>query len=215
MEVTLFLAISSALALIAFIGLGPRLRNVRFTDAVRGVETSINRAVAEAQQGKNSSVSLKCEKSGNEINILTNGSPGSSEDCVLNGLFVFFDEDQDQVRYQQVASLRTKLPGCPAQINDYNDLRACFSTRPLADTPGNVERPTDDYLLTNGLDQRSGGGNFIINAVNPEDSGKYIFLFENGNQVENFSICYGLDIRRAKLTFNEGSIEPKVEFNEC
>lgn len=216
MEVTLFLAISSALALVAFIGLGPRLRNVRFTDAVRGVEASITRAVAEAQQGKNTS-SLSCSKPGVngaafQVSNSTNSEAGSSEDCVLNGLLIFFDEDRNQVRYQQVVSLREKreVAGCPDSITNAVELNACFGTRPLDD---NNERSSDNYPLTNGLDQRTGGGNFISYAINPETGEKYTYLFENGNQVESFGVCYGLDIRRAELIFEEGSIEPKVEFN--
>ena len=215
LEVILFMAISSSLALIAFASMGPRLRNVRFTDSVRGLESSITSAVAESQQGKNAAGNLKCEASAPDFKVSSGGSQGSSGDCVFNGLFIFFDENENRVRYQQVVSLREKKTGCPAVITEAAHLYQCFGTRPLLENENFVERSTDNYYLTNGLDQTTGGGNFIVYATNPETGEKYTYLFRNGAEVNDFSICYELDTRRANLTFSKGTIEPKVEFNKC
>ena len=53
LEVSLFLAVSGALGLIAFVGLGPRLRNVRFTQSIRLIESTINAQFAASQSGQN------------------------------------------------------------------------------------------------------------------------------------------------------------------
>lgn len=112
LEVTLFMAISSLLALTAFVGLGPRLRNARFTDSIRSTESSFAKEMQASQSGAN----FRDSSSGCGINDVagskvpdltaTASEPGASGNCVINGKLSVFNNDA--VEYFSIISLRSK-----------------------------------------------------------------------------------------------------------
>lgn len=222
MEVTLFLAISSALALIAFIGLGPRLRNVRFTDAVRGVEASVVQAMSSDVSVVNTRNSEACVLGGPE------STAGSSESCVLNGTAIIFDGNRS-VKYRSVVSRREPRANC--DTSELAGVLKCYDSRVLADNETSTNR---EYFFTNGLvrvtDKNSDTDVFVV-LQNPENQDVYRFhavpsffpqgyLNRDGNfdpldeTQPNFDVCFRLDSRRAKLSFKNGESEPVVTFNE-
>lgn len=213
MEVTLFLAISSILSLVAFVGLGPRLRNVRFTDSVRAVESDIQKNIADNQVGENKAGGYKCTPGGAAgftVKSVDGGLSGTSGDCVLNGTFIFFDQADNSIKYQQVVSLRTKKDE-HCQVEKAVDLNTCYRTRPL-DT--NNEKTAIVYQPINGLEQISGGGHYIVRASDPDTGKQYTLLWDGSAFVNTLKICYGLGGRTASLNFSNSSIEPKVIFDE-
>ncbi len=118
LEVSLFLAITSLLALIAFAGLGPRLRNVRFTDAVRSLDSTTQKQLSDFQDGVNNrGVTSKCNVSGGTPQVSESGTnqvSGTSEDCILNGKVALFEKTS--VSYFPVVSARKSSASCtPAE----------------------------------------------------------------------------------------------------
>ena len=78
LEVALFFSITGLLALVAFAGLGPRLRNVRFTDATRTLEASVQQELSNYQFGVNqreSNINCMPGASGPVVSVVTSG-PG-------------------------------------------------------------------------------------------------------------------------------------------
>ncbi len=123
LEVTLFLAISGALAVVALIGLGPRLTNVRFTDAVRSLESTSTKQLRSFQAGENVRESVrKCVAVDGPPIRVSFSSPsgtvsgvGAEEACVLNGKVAIFK--QDGVDYYPIVSRRSAPTGCPVSAN--------------------------------------------------------------------------------------------------
>ncbi len=217
LEVTLFLAISSSLALIAFVGLGPRLRNVRFTDAVRGVETSIKSTVESSQRGA-STTAFSCKNVNGTATVTTELSApqGTSQDCVNGGVVVYFQPDS--VKYYRIALLRERAPPsalCPSNksIEGAFDVGLCFGFKWPADVNQIDAEPFAEYKLTNGL-KRLGENTFIGYVVNPEDGRAFTFI--DGQHIStDKKICYELSGRKASLNFSTSTIQPRVEFNDA
>jgi type II secretory pathway pseudopilin PulG len=222
LEVTLFLAISSSLALVAFVGLGPKLRNVRFTDSMRGVEASVQKTVTDSRSGLSKNSELLCKKMERQVTLngqnVTNyfsiidggAQAGSSQDCVLNGVFIDFNKNQNKVLYQTIASLRERRTG--ASCNSANDaarMYECFGAFPVDNTSSNSE-----YSLTNGLVQTSSGTRHAYYYLDPETNQPYTTLVSDGNYVDEMQVCYKLDSRVASLNFTTKSIDPEVSFDK-
>lgn len=119
LEVSLFLAISGMLAAVALIGLAPRLRNVRFTQSVRGIETSLQKQSSNFQSGLNLHDGGKCTTE-NFFGFKTKISSGSdaggtSEDCITNGRLIVLNPVG--IDYYPVISSRTirSAPACNGQ----------------------------------------------------------------------------------------------------
>ena len=130
LEVMLFLAISGAIALTAFVGLGPRLANARFTSSIRSLEANFTQEMQESQSGLNVRDSLNSCTVGNwygevpDIKTTTNTESGTSDDCVINGrLAVFKDKFVD---YHPIVSLRkSKNIECDLP-SSYISMLACY-----------------------------------------------------------------------------------------
>ena len=136
LEVMLFLAISSALALIAFLGLGPRLRNVRFTDATRAIQSDITKEIINSEVGvTRSSDGFKCVREnffGDQprIDNSPGNTSGSSDQCVINGKLAFILNDR--VDYHSIVSLRTQAtnrPGCQNPAESFEFISKCYRPR--------------------------------------------------------------------------------------
>lgn len=221
MEVTLFLAISSALSLVAFVGLGPRLRNVRFTDAVRGVEASVTKAVSDARLGKGQTGGFVCSSDGSALVLKKEeqSTAGTSQACVIAGVTVFFKNDTTQLQYQQVVARRTKTASC-ANVS-LETFYNCYQARPLLEAdgipPGTVDyanglRQTSSSVVLDGTETKPDG--VAIGYVrDPETNKEYLFINGKGEN-STAKVCYALGGRKASLNFSTDSIEPKVIFDD-
>lgn len=213
MEVTLFLAISSVLSLVAFVGLGPRLRNVRFTDSMRGIESSVNRAISSSQAGENDGAQI-CESRGGKAQLTdpSGGSitPGTSGECVSGGIHITFKDSS--IEYYQVPLLRERSGSsdCPEVISGAKDVLDCFGG---TTEHNSATSPTMTYDLSNGLKRLGNSDTQIIYLANPEDNQHYL-LIDGSKDVTEKKICYELNGRRASLNFSTDSIEPKIVFND-
>lgn len=221
LEVILFMAISSSLALIAFASMGPRLRNVRFTDSMRGVESSFNKAVADSRSGVNSNLAdTECVATNQPLIKFTvkkkeNAKQGSSPACVMNGIWAYFDKDK--ITYYQVAALKDRVCEADKVIDSAGRIVECFGARPVGlEIPGlNIgeeQKAIAEYKLTNGLEQTS-APTFVGYVLNPENNEPFLFL-ENPDSSNTKKICYSLGGRIARVQFTTTSLEPKLEFNE-
>lgn len=133
LEVTLFLAISSLLALTAFVGLGPRLRNARFTDSIRSTESSFAKEMQASQSGANfrdnsSGCGIK-DVAGSKVPDLTTtaSEPGASGNCVISGKLSVFSKNG--VEYFSIISLRRIKSINESECKDtgtFEKMMACY-----------------------------------------------------------------------------------------
>ena len=235
LEVILFLAISSSLALVAFVGLGPRLLNVRFTDSVRGIEASIKSNLASSSKGQNIRAgSITCVKAGKSISVdaVPSGtSAGSGGDCIINGVAVLMDGgSQNKILYRQIVSLREKSndPSCINAPDDFRKIIACYKSQ-VVDKPGTATT----YNLTNGMKQITQGSKTkfgFMRIVDPESNAEYFaeispngYGFFSGSinalnpiydKTHSFDVCYQLGNRKARLIFSNFKTSPDVRFEE-
>lgn len=226
LEVTLFMAISSLLALTAFVGLGPRLRNVRFTDSVRSLEASVNQQFSGVSQGANARTGgVACQPSGNAIaigSIQSNASVGGDQaGCVLNGVVAEFS--QNQVAYRKIVSLRVPATGCSVAESDplYSRITQCHAATIIASS---VEQPVV-YSYSNGLQKNGDSSDFSVGFLqDPAGTEKVLFSFQGTGQSklpdaqirqDVLKPCFELGPRQAQLVFTPPKIQPELNINEC
>lgn len=231
LEVTLFLAISSALALIVFIGLAPRLRNVRFTQASRSLEDSIDQSFLQSQAGSsNRGDSINCA-SGSNITVTSGGSTpvGSASDCVRNGRLAVFEATK--VTYRSIVSLTKPVASTTCANYTATGIvkvvsSQCYRSLVLRDTE---EQPTV-YTYPGGLKQTS-PTKALGYIVNPETSEKiYFSVTSTGNYYGSLrsttftlndaaatanEFCYAMGDRTVKFAFNNQSLKPDLKFEEA
>jgi len=192
-EVILFMALSSALAAIAFLGLGPRLRNVRFTDATRTVQSDITKQIVDSQAGVSRGIDgFKCSRQsyfGYQpfIEPALPGEtivPGSSQSCIINGKLAYILKDK--VEYHSIVSLRvsdstTNGAGCDDPSDTFEMLTKCYRPRiPRAIIP--AEKPLVQTISNkNGLEASAiPGSQFPLGfgyLQSPNSNNKYFFTF--------------------------------------
>lgn len=218
LEIILFLAISSALALIAFVGLGPRLRNARFTDSVRNLQSNFESQVAGVQSGTNRRQNIgdcRYETAAGEIRITTatpssQVTPGSAEKCTLNGVVAIFEENQ--VRYRNVVSLRTPL-STAACVNIGNEaltpllFAQCFKPTIMSETEApQLSVPT--YRYVNRLTKTVPEDDIAIAYVrSPNGTETFNYLIETTGLAPDFDTA--LD-RGYNLTYGWSRDDPKL-----
>lgn len=233
LEVTLFLAIASFLSIIAVIGLAPRIRNVRFTGAVRDLEKNLVAQFTGQTSGQNTRTNIaSCTVSGSMIVVSSpTGSsivPGAANNCVINGLVAVIDRDApDRITYRQIVSLR--LPNGTCSLSGFDKIESCHEATILNGTPaGSV----NTYNYINGLEQTPALANSLGAGYVQDPNGTAIYQFQlsstaaslpagalaglNPNTAENasFNVCYGLGGRQAKFSFTNRSLKPNVMINE-
>lgn len=166
LEVTLFMAISSLLALTAFVGLGPRLRNARFTDSIRNTESGFAKEMQASQSGANfrdnsSGCGIKDVDSISVPDLNTAASePGASGNCVINGKLSIFSKNG--VEYFSIVSLRRIKNINDSECKDtgtFEKMMACYQPqivgRPYLPAPterqysNNVELTDTDPITAN------------------------------------------------------------------
>lgn len=207
LEVVLFLAISSALAVIAFAGLTPRLNNVRFTQSVRGSEAIIAKQFTASTLGENSRSDLySCQQGTNSFgkyypqivpdpsiadprsDSVAGVARGASSTCVVNGKIVLFEADK-MVFFSLVSFRKSPYPadGCEGQINDFASLVDCYKTRIARGKILWFDEPPDrvEIKYQNGATASSdiGNGNQLVFGYvqNPENTDKYQFFYIFGS----------------------------------
>lgn len=225
LEVALFFAITGLLALIAFAGLGPRLRNVRFTDAVRTLESTTQRQLSDFQAGVNSRpANIECTVAGGTLSLTEAGvgkTAGSSADCIINGRVALFSEDR--ARFYPVVSVRKIVSACAAhptygELFCYNPTIVGYDGSVSESSYNNGLRKTDPagdvallYLQDpNGTETRL----MTLNAsVILPDNASTISSANVGNSPAGF--CVELSGRSAKLEYNENGLKPTITFEGC
>lgn len=204
-EVTLFLALSAMLSFIAFAGLGPRMRNVRFTSGMRTINDTIGKQFANLDTGLNvGSDGFSCVKQGDQPAIIQNldgsGITGGSQDCVINGRAFFLDQGKMTVYY--ITSLREMKSGCnPAADPDVDQnlqRLLCYSPHAFNTAFGTQRRPDPlNYTYPGGITFKGSvdslaaidGSQAFGYIVDPGTNAKYQFVygkthsgnFANGN----------------------------------
>jgi type II secretory pathway pseudopilin PulG len=232
LEVTLFLAISSALALIVFVTLAPRLRNVRFTQAARALETSVDQSFLQSQSGGNGrGESVTCGVSGTTLALTTSGTTpvGSASECVKNGKIAAFEATK--VTYRTIVSL-TK-PVSQTTCTNYSATglaklisSQCYRSRILTD----AEEQPAVYTYPGSFKQTS-QKKALGYIINPETSEKIYFSMDStGNFYGNLrstsftineiastpnELCYAAGARTVKFAFNNQSLKPDLKFDEA
>lgn len=203
LEVMLFLAISSGLALIAFLGLGPRLLNVRFTDATRAIQSDITKEVINSEVGvSRTSDGFICERYeffGTQPRIRDDAgrTGGSSQDCVINGKIAYITADK--VDYHSIVSLRQPVDtptSCQNPGNSFEAISKCYRPR----VPRQFNNPERSLIRT--VTNKSGllaqdspslesipvGFGYI---QNPSSSSKYFFIFKGVDGVDDTGLFDG------------------------
>lgn len=217
LEVSLFLAISGGLTLVAIVALAPRLTNVRFTSAMRGLHENVTKQMAASELGYNNLAGkYECSAPGGNFNI-TFGSSSSSS-CVFVGRLAVFNSGR--VDYRSIAALRTTAT-CPQPKYSYEALTQCN----LATV---IPAITTNYDYSNGIKTFSSvpvvyGYGYV---KSPDNNSTYRFIVQNPSaslfQLKdatlvpagtNPKVCYQLSNRRAHLVLSATRAEPTLEFN--
>lgn len=231
LEVSLFLAISGALTLVAIVTLGPRLNNVRFTSNMRGLQENITKEFINAEGGTSRAVEGSCSVDNSDRRIAitsTTDSAGSRKDCVLVGKLATFEGTG--VRYRSiVASYDEVGPNCPSGDEDsFDGVRKCnYATA--------IQSGENTYRYPGGLSISSGEGRSVgyvrspsgnvLNRFSFTESGTTsddIALSKNlafnqdalGVTTDEFPICFTQGSRRAQLVFSLNSSSVDLNFNE-
>lgn len=119
-ETTLFLALSSALVLVAILGTGSVMNSTRFTDSLRSSEAFVQAQYTEVLNGVNPRAA----------NSACNGAVSSrgASNCLLLGKLVYFEEDSNKVTSYYVVSEVAELND-PAK-SDLTDLEWMLDVKP-------------------------------------------------------------------------------------
>lgn len=223
LEVGLFLAITSALLVVALAGLGPRLANVRFSTGMRDLQANIAKELSISAQGNNSTSTktgnLQCTTTGGGVLNLAD-SPNTSNPCVYVGKVALLYADR--VEYRTVVSALNPVVSCHQDPSTYNYIRDCVQARPLPS--GREVFESYDYpsqlQLTN--------GNVGLGFVRSPESNtitRFVFTFAgtfsdtatlSSLHIETGAVnaCFRSGNRRAALSLKYTFDEPKILFNQ-
>ncbi len=233
MEVSLFLAISGMLTLVAIVGIGPRLANVRFSTGMRAIQENITKQLSAAKLGDNSSTrKLNCLQVGTALNVtLATSSDDSS--CVYVGKIAVLNSVDNTVVYRPVVGLREAASSCPSTMDDSSVqfIKECSLATIVSDSLA----PPEKFVLPSGIVQNSNTTRAVGYVRSPNTNTLHRFSFTNSsytgiplkdtaivydtlNGVPNSTVvpvCFKLSNRVAKLQFSVDSDEIKLTFNEA
>lgn len=212
LEVSLFLAISGGLTLVALVGLAPRLNNVRFTSAMKGLQENVAKQISASQLGDNSdNDSYDCVPSGNTLQLNLGDSNSSS--CVFVGRLAVFGVNR--VDYRPIIALRQST--CPASDPFSLDaIKDCSLARVLdVDT---------NFQYSNGISRSSPATVGFGFVKSPDNNSVHRFIIESPTDGQfqlnsipasptDKDVCYNLSNRTAKLSLSTTRQEPVLEFN--
>ncbi len=187
------------MAVIALVGLGPRLRNVRFTQSVRGIESSIVSEFGSSASGQNARLdNFVCTATGGAgsyplIAVATPGNttvPGGSKDCVINGVMILFRDSAFE--FYSIVSLREPVNTgvvC-ATASTFETVRDCYKARVARGTvpfQSVLTEPPERrvYSYQNGVKAESSiqndGKPFAFGSIqNPNGTDRYQFFHLDG-----------------------------------
>lgn len=244
LEVMLFLAISAGLGAVALIGLGPRLANVRFSSAMRGLEQNLASQLSVQQAINNRSPVGSCEAPGSlvEVGVAGDGinyQAGTSKNCVLNGVVAIFDRggSSPSILYRKIVSRREPYSISCTDSNPIRKIALCHRATVVAESTASEEvryqysggiRPAGDPRINGDQSADVVGFGYL---QDPNSTQRYYFIarqtswFFRGALVgssisadfdtnSTLDICYGLNSRRANVRFQNSEQKPVVEFND-
>lgn len=215
LEVSLFLAISSGLTAVALVGLGPRLTNVRFTSAMRGLQESVTKQISASELGQNSaSKKYSCSSTGTNLNVVDGDSNSST--CVYVGKLAVFDSSG--VNFRPIIALRSKVACGATDPYTLESVKNCNLARVM-----NTDSTT--YQYSNGISRTSDPPIGYGYVKSPDNNSVHRFILQGPFSTGQFQlsdttsistdkkVCYSLSRRNAQLIVSASSAEPKLEFN--
>ena len=168
-ELTIFIAISGLLLVVALAGVGATTSSTRFNDGVRSLETFLQSEYADTINGVNPRSSTDDCFGG------TGSQPGAST-CLLLGRVIEFDTGADSVKSYVVTGTVPASPP-PAGTTDANIIRYY--------TPRKTMVNVEDFLipwgtLVSAMRQSAGGNANSIAFIRSPESGQVIaYIFFN------------------------------------
>lgn len=228
LEVSLFLAISGALTLVAIVALGPRLNNVRFTSNMRGLQENISKEFINAEGGTSRAVDGSCSVGANQITIAaSNDSAGSRKDCVLVGKLATFTNEG--VRYRSIVASKDPQPGCGDDLDTFDGVRNCNVATAVTEGESSYSYP-GGLAITSGEGRsmgyvRSPNGNVLSrfsftesgaaeDTIALSDANNLVFNQDLSGAADEFPFCFEQGNRRAQLLFSLNSSAVDLNFNE-
>lgn len=235
LEVSLFLAISGALTLIALVSLGPRLRNVRFSTTMRDLHSNVTKQLSASERGgSTSTVARSCQVGASgELSISeitdSNGINASSP-CVYVGRVALIGEgggDERFIEYHSIVASLDSVPGANCDVDgdksSFDYVVYCNKAR-LLDASDSTE--TFDYTnqLTQAGSTKYGYG--FVKTVDTNTTHHFLFTYSgdisdtmlSNSDLSYISgtaqICYAMSGRRAALEVSPKYSEPKLLFNQ-
>lgn len=212
LEVSLFLAISGGLTLVALIGLGPRLTNVRFSSGMRGLQENVAKQISASELGNNTGTQkYNCEIDGANLKV-TPGTSASST-CVFVGRLAVFKSTG--VDYRSIIALRSAAECADPYSLEY--ITDCSFASVLSDV-----NASSQYVNGISLDSDLAGYGFV---KSPDNNSVHRFIIESPIEDNKFQlkgavsslstkdVCYKLSNRTAKLTLTTTRQEPTLEIN--
>lgn len=133
-ELMLFLAITGLLFLIGFWGTSFQVRNVRFTDGIRDLDSYLQGQYNLVSTGANPrALNATCINNGTSLSFATTNTPpataGTQDQCVLLGKVIKFNPGSGDVNTYYVAGRRLTDTSSPQLSgNDMTDLQNSLPT---------------------------------------------------------------------------------------
>lgn len=231
-EVSLFLAISGMLTLVAIVGIGPRLTNVRFSAGMRDIQNNLTKELSSSSLGHSTNSKIvTC--SDNPLGSATppDGSAGGqNSSCVLAGKIAIVRATK--IEYRDIVATADIVPGywCNnSESGSFDQVKKCYKPRIVTD----AIQPAKYYTFPSGIvrtypdtDQAYG---FI---KSPENNSTFHFYITEGfgwsigfgasldndyikyNTTDStYPACFKLSNRSAKLILQRDASNSNLEIN--
>lgn len=101
-EVVLFLALSALFLLVAFSGFGDKTRNTQFTDAMRNLQSYVQRLQNDVLNGVNTRSNTACQITGGTIDLAGTADVPGSSDCIIMGRTLGFTPDSSRIQIRTI-----------------------------------------------------------------------------------------------------------------
>lgn len=196
-EISLFMAITGLLFLIAVLGTGSTIRSVRFTDSARSLEAYIQKQYDEIVNGNNNRSSQISCNSGT-ISTTSAQTPGTSN-CFLIGKLIVFTQGSSNVSVYNVIGTE------PANVNySQSDDQLIISYQPQVVTTSSVDTFSIPWGATATGFKRlsdSKATNALLLIRSPKSTRIISYTFTlSGSVPSDLSSVVGTDANRAQAT---------------